>query len=141
LKGLKEVKISRRKISAAIAWLLLVGGGIILLRSSHISPEQRLLKRFKKLILVKYGINIPPASGLHEAVRSIDNQSVKEFVAIYTGVLYRDKKLTKGEIIQLEQLLKSMTISSQESEYRSQNKNRRYCKLSSYSSHAKSDSG
>ncbi len=108
LKGLKEVKISGRKISIAIAWLLLVGGGIILLRSSHISPEQRLLKRFKKLILVKYGMDIPPASGLHEAVRSIDNQSVKEFVAIYTGVLYRDKKLTKGEIIQLEQLLKSI---------------------------------
>jgi len=111
LKGLKEVKISGRKVAETIVWLLLVGGGVLLLRIKRISPEERLLQRFKRTVLVKYGIAIPPTSGLHEAVRTIDNPAVKEFVATYTGVLYRDRKLTKTERQLLAQLLKEINRS------------------------------
>jgi len=105
LKGLKEVKISGRKIAETTAWLLLVAGGILLLRIKRISPEERLLKRFKRAVLVKYGIEISPASGLHEAVCSIDDKKVQEFVDLYSEVIYRDKMLSRREMDTLEKLL------------------------------------
>ena len=86
----------------------MLAGGILLLSMKRISPEERLLKRFKRIVLVKYGIEIPASSGLHEAVRSIDNPEVQEFVAIYTGVVYRDRKLTSGTEQQLTELLKAI---------------------------------
>jgi len=111
LKGLKEVKFEWRKILQTIAWLLLVSGGFLLLKIRSISPEERLLQRFKRTVLTKYGIDIPPTSGLHEAVRFIDNPAVKEFVTTYTGVLYRDRKLTGEERLRLTQLLREMNQS------------------------------
>jgi uncharacterized tellurite resistance protein B-like protein len=75
------------------------------------SAEEQLLKRFKRVILVKYGIDIPSSSGLHEAVSHIDNPAVKEFVDIYTGALYRDRKLAKEEKILLAGLLKRINRS------------------------------
>ena len=108
LKGLKGVKISGRKIAETIAWLALVSGGIVLLRIKRISPEERLLKRFKRAVLVKYGIEIPSTSGLHEAVRAIDETEVQEFVDLYSEVIYRDKKLTGKEREVLGRLLKDI---------------------------------
>jgi transglutaminase-like putative cysteine protease len=105
LKGLKEVKFEGRTILKTVAWLLLLTGGILLLTKKRISPEERLLKRFKRIILVKYGIEILASSGLHEAVQTIDQLAVNKFVAVYTGALYRDRKLTREEREVLEQLL------------------------------------
>ena len=106
LKGLKEIQLEGRTILKTVAWLLLLTGGVLLLTFKRISPEERLLKRFRRTVLVKYGIDIPPTSGLHEAVQTIDHPAVKEFVAVYTGVLYRDRKLTGEERQLLRQLLK-----------------------------------
>jgi hypothetical protein len=111
LKGLKEVKLDLRKIAITIAWLLLLTGGFFLFAMKRRSAEEQLLKRFKRVILVKYGIDIPSSSGLHEAVSHIDNPAVKEFVDIYTGALYRDRKLAKEEKILLAGLLKRINRS------------------------------
>lgn len=105
LKGLKAVKFEGRKVLKAIAGLLLVAGGVLLLTMKRISPEERLLKRFKRIVLREYGIDIPASSGLHEAVRSIENPAVQEFADLYSEALYRDRVLTKEAQKALETLL------------------------------------
>jgi len=108
LKGLKEVKIPKRKIASAVVVLLVLGGGILLLTAKRMTPEEKLLQRFRRVVQRRYGVDIPPSSGLHEAVAGIGNPSVREFVDIFTGALYRDRRLTKEEIHLLGQLLKGI---------------------------------
>lgn len=108
LKGLKAVKLESRKILKAIVFVLLVAGGVLFLTMKRISPAERLLKQFKRIVLLKYGIDIPASSGLHEAVKALDNPAVQEFVNLYSEVLYRDRVLTKEEWIYLKKLLKSI---------------------------------
>lgn len=106
LKGLKSMKIPTRKIVLTIVCLLLFTGFALLLTCRRKTAEERLLQRFKRVVLVKYGIDIPASSGLHEAVESIDNAAVRQFVDIYTEAFYRDRKLTDKERILLAELLK-----------------------------------
>ena len=111
LKGLKAIKIPTRKIVLTVACLLLLFGVITLLTWKRQTPEMRLLRllrHFKRVILVKYGIDIPASSGLHEAVKAVDNPAVKQFVDIYTGALYRDRRLANKERILLAELLKGI---------------------------------
>lgn len=108
LKGLREVKIPKRKIMLTVAMLLVVTGGILLLTGRRTTPEERLLMRFKKIVQRRYGVEIPPSAGLHEAVAAIESPAVSEFVDIYSGALYRDRRLTKEEIVLLGQLLKEI---------------------------------
>jgi hypothetical protein len=105
LKGLRTVKFEGRKILKTTAWLLLVTGGVIFLTRKRLSPEVRLLKRFKRIILQQYGIDIPASSGLHEALWAIDNPAVHGFVDLYSEVIYRDRVLTRDERNSLERLL------------------------------------
>lgn len=112
LKGLKTIKFEKTKILRTLLWLLLVAGGLLFLTMKRSTPEERLLKRFKRLVLRKYGIEIPPASGLHEAVKSLDNPAVQEFVTLYCKVLYRDRKLSKEEILLMSNLLTDISRSS-----------------------------
>lgn len=105
LKGLKSVNLEGRKIMKTVAGLLLAAGCILFLTMKRLSPEERLMKKFKKIVLLKYGLDIPASSGLHEAVRSIDNPAVQEFIDIYSKVFYRDRKLTRAELNTLKRLL------------------------------------
>lgn len=109
LKGLKTIKIPTRKIVLTVVGLLLFTGFILLLTLKRKTPEERLLRRFKRVMLVKYGIDIPLYSGLHEAVRNIDNPAAKQFVDIFCEALYRDRKLSAEERIQLAGLLKGIS--------------------------------
>lgn len=108
LKGLKDMKIPYRKIIIAMTCTLLLGTGIRLLTGKRKTSEERVLEKFRRVIRVKYGIDITDSSGLHEAVRPVDNPAVKEFVNLYTGVLYRDRSLTKEELTLLERLLQEI---------------------------------
>jgi transglutaminase-like putative cysteine protease len=108
LRGLKEVKIPKRTIALTVAALLLLGGGILLLTGKRKTPEERLLHRFKRVVQRRYGVDIPLSSGLHEATAGVDNPAVRQFVDIYSGVLYRDRRLTREERDTLERLLKEM---------------------------------
>jgi protein-glutamine gamma-glutamyltransferase len=108
LRGLKEVKIPKRKILLTVAVLLVLGGGILLLTTKRLTPEEKVLQRFRRVVQRRYGVDIPLSSGLHEAMASVDNPAVKQFVDIYSGVLYRDRRLTREERDQLERLLKEM---------------------------------
>jgi transglutaminase-like putative cysteine protease len=105
LQGLKTVKFEGRTIVKAIAGLLLLVGSILFFTMKRLSPEEQLLKKFKRIMLRKYDIDIPASSGLHEAVKSIDNPAVQEFVDRYCETLYRDRTQRRDERAALEQLL------------------------------------
>lgn len=108
LRGLKEVKIPKRKIATAVALLLALAGGVLLLTAKRVTPEEKLLQRFRRLVQRRYGVEISASAGLHEAIAGIGEPTVREFVDIYTGVLYRDRRLTKEEIDLLGHLLKKI---------------------------------
>lgn len=108
LKGLKETKFEFRSIARTVAWLLFVGGGILLVNMKRLPPQERLLKKFKKIVHIKYGVDIPASAGLHEAVQSIQNPAIEEFADRYSELLYRDRVLTREEMRALEQLLKEI---------------------------------
>ena len=99
------MKLPRRTIALTVSVLLLLGGGVLLLTNKQKTPEERLLRRFRQVVQRRYGVDIPLSSGLHEAVGHIDNPAVREFVDLYSGVLYRDRRLTREERDLLEQLL------------------------------------
>lgn len=108
LQGFKTVKLEGRTIVKVIAGLLLLVGSFLFLTMKRLSPEERLLKHFKRIVLQKYGIDIPASSGLNEAVKSLDNQKIQEFVDRYCEALYRDRALKRDERAALEQLLKKI---------------------------------
>jgi len=110
IKGLNEVKFERGKFLHGICLLLLIAGGVFILSKKHLSSEERLLKGFKKIVLSEFDVDIQPTTGLHEAVRSIDNRAVHEFVNRYSEVLYRDRKLTKEERRILKKLLREIKM-------------------------------
>jgi transglutaminase-like putative cysteine protease len=108
LRGLKEVKIPKRKVASVVIVLLVLAGGVLLLTAKRATPEEKLLQRFRRVVRRKYGIEILPSSGLHEAVAHLDSPELSRFVDIYTSALYRDRRLTKEEIVLLRQLLKEI---------------------------------
>lgn len=108
LKGFKAVKLAGRKILIITAWLLFAVGGMLLLATKRMSPQERLLRKFRKIIWQKYALTMPASSGLHEAVKSLTDPAVQEFVELYCAVLYRDRALTRDEKSSLERLLQEI---------------------------------
>ena len=47
--------------------------------------------------------------GLHEMVMLADNPQVHEFVSIYTGAVYRDRRLNDGEYLRLKRILRGLS--------------------------------
>lgn len=71
------------------------------------SQNERLLRRFYRLVERDCGIRAGPERlGLFETARLAGNDAAREFAAIYAGALYRDRKLTLGEIARLRRILR-----------------------------------
>jgi protein-glutamine gamma-glutamyltransferase len=69
--------------------------------------NERLLRRFYRLIERDCGIRVPPGSrGLFEIAEQAGSETAREFAAIYAGALYRDRKLTPRELARLRSILK-----------------------------------
>ena len=94
-----------RRFAIGSGCLLLLAAGFHLATRRRATAEERLLQTFRKALHRGYGLDIPASSGLHEAVREIDSEAVQEFVAVYTGAVYRDRSLTEEEQAQLRALL------------------------------------
>jgi hypothetical protein len=70
------------------------------------SREERLLARFCKEVERQCGVRVVPGrQGLFEIAEATGNASVREFVTIYAGALYRDRRLTDGEVAELRGIL------------------------------------
>jgi hypothetical protein len=95
-------------------WLLAVVPLIFLLlviavaRRRRVSREERLLRKFLRLVERKQAIAILPSTGLHELAASSNDPRIDQFVAIYGRAVYCDRKLTIEEYRMLRELLRAL---------------------------------
>lgn len=69
--------------------------------------EELILRRFMRRIEHNYGIDTQAGQiGLFEISERVGNERVKEFVDIYAGSLYRDRRLTDQEYVRLRSILR-----------------------------------
>lgn len=104
LRDLKAGKLPLTTLSG-IGLCLLLATGISLALRRRRSPEERLLRAFRRALLQRHGVTVPAACGLHEATAAIVDPAVQEFVTLYTGAVYRDRRLTGDELGRLKALL------------------------------------
>ena len=70
------------------------------------SREERLLRRFYRQVEQQFGLQLQRGrQGLFEIADATGNEAVREFVAIYAGALYRDRRLTDAEAEKLRKIL------------------------------------
>jgi hypothetical protein len=92
-------------LAGLIGLLLLVSRGKHLL----VSREERLLRALYRHVERDCGITPEPGrQGLFEIASAVgDNAKVREFVDIYAGAVYRDRRLTPEERTRLKRLLRA----------------------------------
>jgi len=111
LHGVKPLKILRGFVPYFAGILLLAVLLFVVRRISIFSSrEQRILKSF--LLVMEREFDITPGNGgagLFEMASTADNVNVSEFVAIYAGAVYRDRRLTDMEYLRLKQILRILS--------------------------------
>ena len=71
--------------------------------------EEIILRRFLTCMAARFGIRRSgPSIGLHEMAMLADNPQVHEFVSIYTGAVYRDRRLSDGEYLRLKRIVRGL---------------------------------
>jgi transglutaminase-like putative cysteine protease len=108
LQGLDPGKLFRK----FLPWLLLLGGAVgawwLANRFSWLcaSQEERLLRRFYRGIERECGVTVKRGrQGLFEIAELTGNERVREFVDIYAGAVYRDRKLADQEVQRLKRII------------------------------------
>jgi len=111
LQGVKPSKILRSFVPYFIGMVLLAGLLYCVRRSPlFTSRERRILKSF--LLVMEREFDVSPdkgGAGLFEMASTADNDNVSEFVAIYAGAVYRDRRLTDMEYQRLQQILRVLS--------------------------------
>ncbi|MHB8123366.1 MAG: transglutaminase family protein [Desulfuromonadaceae bacterium] len=111
LQGVKLSNIFRDFIPYLIGMFLLAGLLYCVRRTSlFTSREQRILNSF--LLVIEREFDISPGkggAGLFEMASTADNDNVSEFVAIYAGAVYRDRRLTDMEYQRMQQILRVLS--------------------------------
>ncbi|NJD92071.1 MAG: DUF3488 domain-containing protein [Geobacter sp.] len=110
LRGLRQGRPNYGQLVKAGAAILLLTAGLLFWRRTRQSPEERLLTGLARVLRSSYGIDLSPTTGLHKTIENIDNPALHEFVAIYTGAVYRDRALTAAEVARLKSLLQELRI-------------------------------
>ncbi len=115
----RSVNSSMRNLSLPVAtwWLLLVLIGLgglaagyrISVRRLASSPEKKLLRTFYRVLAKKYpAVTVTPSTGLMELADGTADSNVREFVEIYCGTVYRDRRLSANQIDRLRDVLRAM---------------------------------
>jgi len=115
----RSVNNSMRNLSLPITtwWLLLVLTGLgglaagyrISVRRLASSPEKKLLRTFYRVLAKKYpAVTATPSTGLMELADGTADANVREFVEIYCGSVYRDRRLSASQIERLREVLDAM---------------------------------
>lgn len=69
--------------------------------------EERLLRELYRYLERVWGVTVRPGhQGLFELSGMVDDERVREFVALYAGALYRDRRLSTEECRRLRRLLR-----------------------------------
>lgn len=75
--------------------------------------EERLLRRLYRIIAKRWpDVSAFPSTGLTELAEHTGDARVREFAEIYCGCVYRDRRLTAGEMNRLRELLRMLECSS-----------------------------
>ena len=73
------------------------------------SREQRLVARFQRLAAKQLGLgSIPPHIGIHELARRLKDPLAHEFAERYGQAIYQDRRLSRVEVRELNDLLRRM---------------------------------
>lgn len=93
--------------------LLLFGGWYVFKRAPQFGTrEQRILRRFLREVERIYGVSASESgAGLFELTAQIKNVYVTDFVAVYAGAVYRDRRLTDEEYGRLQEILRGLKVS------------------------------
>jgi hypothetical protein len=109
---LQEVKVGRT-LKGTVPYLLFAAlimflAALVLQRKRFFpSREERLLRAFYRRVERECGVRVERGRvGLFEIAERTGNPRVKEFVDIYAGVVYRDRRLTNGEYKLLRQIVR-----------------------------------
>ena len=100
-------KILRRLLPYGAGILLFVGILFTVRRSSLFIPrEERILRSFLRTVERTFTISTGEGrKGLFEVAAAVDNENVFDFVTIYAGAVYHDRRLTDDEYRRLRQIL------------------------------------
>ena len=110
LQGLDPAKMFRNFVpyfagSLVFVCLLFVVRRIPLLKTR----EQRILKRFLREVERVFGASaVASGAGLFELSAMVGNAHVADFVAIYAGAIYRDRRLTDKEYGRLREIVRCL---------------------------------
>lgn len=87
---------------------VLLGGTAVLwlVAYKRLTPQQHLLKRYQRALQQRYQLaNIPPASGLVEFARELDDPRCLAFARRYSAMLYGMRPLSPAEYRELNTLI------------------------------------
>jgi hypothetical protein len=88
--------------------VLITAGAVCYAGIRRKTMEKRLIDNFMKKMR-KYGYDRTKSEGLREFFRKVDDPKLREkaqkFVEGFEGLFYRDRKMTKDDIVRLKQLL------------------------------------
>lgn len=108
LQSLEGGRLLRGVIRPTLVLALLAAIVFLVLNRNTLlpAPEERLLRRFYRQLERDCGIRLQRGrQGLFEIAGLTGNAAAHEFVSIYAGAVYRDRKLTAQEVKRLRQLL------------------------------------
>ena len=94
-----------------LAGVLLLAGLLFAVRRSSLfrSREQRILQNFLRTMEREFTISaVKSGAGLFEIASVTENRHVYDFVEIYAGAVYHDRRLTNDEYLRLQQILRVM---------------------------------
>jgi len=107
LQGLDPSRMFRSGAPYVAGGLLLVGVLVFIRQAPRFrTREQRILRRFLDEVERLSGISaVESGAGLFELSSQVDNAHVADFVAIYAGAVYHDRRLTDDEYRRLQEIL------------------------------------
>lgn len=108
LKRLSVAGVVKGLLPVMGTLLVVMAALVVVKRWRRLSPEERLLRKFLRRVRDSHRLVPDPATGLLELAERTGNPRVMEFVAIYTGAVYRDRRLSAAEISRLKALLKAI---------------------------------
>jgi transglutaminase-like putative cysteine protease len=110
LQGINPAKVLRSSVPYFAGGLLLAGVLFVVSKVSLFSSrEQRILNRFFKTIVHRFSVSTGKGGvGLFEIALAAENSHVSDFVEIYAGAVYHDRKLSDDEYHKLQQILRVM---------------------------------
>lgn len=112
--GFDPAKMLRALLPYAIVIVLSWGLFYLVRRTSLFRKrEERILKSFIGRVERNYGIDTRKGQmGLFDIAREVEDERVNEFVSIYAGALYCDRRLTDEEYRRLRMILRDDFIGS-----------------------------